>query len=446
MVLTAFALRFALILVQQLYHFSDNTHHFLFGGETGSIARSVAEGEGFCSPFLGSTGPTAWIGPIYVYLLAAIFELFGVFTQASATVILSVNAAFSALTAPVIYMVGVRTGNKTAGVWAGWSWAILPTFMTLSTSWIWETSLSALLMTLALLFAIELSRGGTWKKWIAFGGFWGLSGLTNPALLTFFPISLLWISLRHRRDQRPFVKRVAVTALVFVTTMSPWLVRNRIVFGQWVFVRSNFGFEFYLDNHAVPEGQTWSVRHPSSDLVEYQKYKSMGEIPYINFYTNQALSYVRQNPQSFVKRTGHRFVQIWTGGVFAYLSRLSAPPRDLQMVALLSLISFFGMVLAVFRRMREWPLFAALMLLYPLPYYVTMPSARYRHPIEPVMVMMSAYFCLEAGRILRKSITPRVGSEKDAQFHVESALAQVQPPLPHCTQRDDCAQNQSLVS
>src|SRR5882672_5664831 len=49
-----------------------------FGLELVRVARAIAAGEGFSSPLHDmDTGPTAWFTPIYPYLLAGIFKLWG---------------------------------------------------------------------------------------------------------------------------------------------------------------------------------------------------------------------------------------------------------------------------------------------------------------------------------------------------------------------------------
>src|SRR5215475_10363637 len=53
--------------------------HWEFGWETGRVAHSLAMGEGFSSPWPGTSGPTATVAPIYPLMLAAIFRLFGSF-------------------------------------------------------------------------------------------------------------------------------------------------------------------------------------------------------------------------------------------------------------------------------------------------------------------------------------------------------------------------------
>jgi hypothetical protein len=76
------------IFIGHTYRISKLEGSFGFGWETGRIARSIASGQGFSSPFASGTGPTAWLAPIYPYLLAGVFKVFGVYTNASAVAIL----------------------------------------------------------------------------------------------------------------------------------------------------------------------------------------------------------------------------------------------------------------------------------------------------------------------------------------------------------------------
>src|SRR5689334_21922832 len=73
-VLAAFLSRLAYVLIARTYHFdliviepgpkAACDEHFRFAFEIGSIARSIATGHGFSSPFGGNTGPIAWIAPV----------------------------------------------------------------------------------------------------------------------------------------------------------------------------------------------------------------------------------------------------------------------------------------------------------------------------------------------------------------------------------------------
>src|SRR6202140_1431064 len=76
-VLIALLLRLAVITFGPTYHITPRRDHFQFGWEMGRIARSIAEGYGFSSPTDLPTGPSAWAPPLYPYILAEVFRLFG---------------------------------------------------------------------------------------------------------------------------------------------------------------------------------------------------------------------------------------------------------------------------------------------------------------------------------------------------------------------------------
>ena len=83
MVMIAFVLRLAYILIAHTYKFKTTDDNFGFGFEMGRIGRSLAQGRGFSNPFHGVTGPTAWEPPLYPFLIAAVFKVFGIYSKAS---------------------------------------------------------------------------------------------------------------------------------------------------------------------------------------------------------------------------------------------------------------------------------------------------------------------------------------------------------------------------
>ena len=151
----AFGLR--LVAIDFLYRATWNnfSNHLTFGFETGRIASSIAAGHGYGNPLYVETGPTAWMTPVYPCLLAAVFKLFGIYTRSSAFVILGVNALFSALVCIPVFLISLRSfGRRTAFV-ASWIWALFPSSILIS-AFVWETSLSALLLTILFLGTLRL--------------------------------------------------------------------------------------------------------------------------------------------------------------------------------------------------------------------------------------------------------------------------------------------------
>jgi 4-amino-4-deoxy-L-arabinose transferase-like glycosyltransferase len=405
MVLVGLLLRLGYMIVFRTWHFISPGPWwvtFAFGYETGSIAHSIATGHGFGSPFLEiTTGPTAWIAPVYPYLCAGIFKLFGMFTTESAIILLSLNSVFSALTCVPIYLLGERTAGKGVGWWAGWTWAVVPLFMRWGATWVWEISLSALLMSLAFLWALELGRRSDWKPWLGFGVFWGVSALTNPSLLAFLPFSGSWPAYRLWRSGRPWLRPVVIASLAFWISIAPWLVRNRVALGHWVFIRDNFWFEFHLGNYHLSNGMGWTGKHPTSNRHELAEYARLGEVAYVAEKKRAALQFVRQYPGEFLGLTWLRFKAFWDGSSLLYTNPRLDPWRPWKFWPL-SALTAFGAVLALGNRVPGGWLFLCGILFYPLPYYLAFPQARYRHPIEPVMLILSVYFCREAALYFRQ--------------------------------------------
>src|ERR1041384_4354882 len=81
--LAALLLRLAVITLGHTYRITPRGDHFQFGWEMGRIARSLALGQGFSSPTDLPTGPSAWTPPVYPYILAGVFKLFGIYTALS---------------------------------------------------------------------------------------------------------------------------------------------------------------------------------------------------------------------------------------------------------------------------------------------------------------------------------------------------------------------------
>src|SRR3954471_19005521 len=98
LVLIALGLRLGTVIFLHTYKFRTNDLNFSFGWEMGRIGAAIATGRGFADPFEGHTGLTAWEPPLYPYLIAGVFKIFGVYSLASAFVMLALSSVFSALT------------------------------------------------------------------------------------------------------------------------------------------------------------------------------------------------------------------------------------------------------------------------------------------------------------------------------------------------------------
>ncbi|HZS28415.1 MAG TPA: glycosyltransferase family 39 protein [Candidatus Angelobacter sp.] len=390
----ALALRLLVMTVEHTYKTSPDQENFGLGWETGRIAYSIATGQGFSSPFHGNTGPTAWVAPLYPYLVACVFKIFGIYSDQSAWVLLALNSLFSALTCLTIYSIAKETLNEKTALWSAWLWAVLPYSMYWAIRWVWETSLSAFLLSAAFLLALRLKNSDNVKTWALFGLVWGAVALSNPSLLSLLPFALGWACFQRMRANQRWMAPAMVAVAVLVLCVMPWMLRNYSVFGRFVFIRSNFGAELRLGNQMGADGLWKWQLHPSQNAAEFEAYQQMGELRFAHERGREATEFIRIHPSMFAVLSLKRAWYFWFG-----TPRASGTPglsRSRYVFFLLSTVLAFGGLWWVIRQKKpEAFLYASLILVYPLVYYITFPHPRYRHPIEPEMMILGIWFVME---------------------------------------------------
>src|SRR6202047_2354230 len=202
MVGIAFGVRVLCIVVMHTYKVRTTEDNFGFGWEMGRIAASIASGHGFANPFQTPTGPTAWEPLLTPYLMAGVFKIFGIYSPASAFVLLTINSLWSALTCIPIFLVARRSFGDTVAVASAWTWALFPYVIYWDIKWMWETSLSALLIMTIFWLAVSLQDRDGVKPGLRFGLVWGVAALNSPSLLSFLPASGLYAWYRRWRTGR----------------------------------------------------------------------------------------------------------------------------------------------------------------------------------------------------------------------------------------------------
>ena len=402
MVTIAFALRLALILIGHTYRFKPVDQDFSFGWEMGRIGRALASGRGFADPFSAQTGATAWEPPLYPYLIAAVFRVTGIYTHASALILLSINSVFSALTCIPIFLIARRGFSEKVAVWTAWLWAVLPSVMYWSTRWVWETSLAALLLALIFWLTLKMEDLEGDAPWIAFGLLWGVAALTNTSLVSFLPASGLWAWYRRSKRGRSSLAGVALASLFFAATIAPWLVRNYETFGKFIFIRSNFGAELRLGNGPGADGVWMQWVHPSQNVVEMRRYEELGEIQYVAVRKHEAMDFIRQSYGRFAWLSIKRFIYYW-GGVPRSSEIPALAPFKNSIFLASSVLAFWGVGRALRRKQPGAWLFFWLVLCYSAIYYFVFPHPRYRHPIEPELGILMVYVVSEAEVRRRKT-------------------------------------------
>jgi 4-amino-4-deoxy-L-arabinose transferase-like glycosyltransferase len=393
MVVCALALRLAVAASSYPSIGSPSLDHGEFGAEAGWIARSLAMGQGFSSPFLPSTGPTALLPPLFPSLLALIFRVFGIYTARSALITLSLNSLFSALTCIPIYLSLKEAAGERQAKWAGWLWAIYPFSVYFSAAQIWDYALTALLFASAFCLVPRLHLQQRGWKWFGFGVLYGFAVLSNPSVLSCFPLLLLEPVWKVKRVGGPWLARGALTVIALAVVVGPWAIRNRIVMHSVSPIRDGFWLEFWAGNNGDTSMSNPRWAHPASNPVEMETFRHEGETAYLAHKRSLALSFVRHHPFFFAGVSLRRFVRFWTGFWSFQVDYLRVEPFDIPNVFFCASVTLL-MLRGLHRWLKEDPSqafrYLITFIVFPLPYYLTHSSMDYRQPIEPQIVIVVA--------------------------------------------------------
>jgi 4-amino-4-deoxy-L-arabinose transferase-like glycosyltransferase len=367
-------------------------HYEQFGWEIGWVARSLADGHGFSSPFFRLSGPTALVPPLYPMLLSVLFRIFGVYSLSAGFVILSVNSLLSALTTIPVYFsakysLGIRGGNI-----AAWAWALYPFSIYFSACRVWEYALTALLFTTCFCIAQRISYVSNPLSWIGFGLLYGVTALSNPSVLSVMPFLLLYALWRVVPRDLRILRNGTLMVVTTVAVLIPWTLRNYHTLGIVCPVRDNYWLEFYAGNSGDNSDPNPASAHPASNPAEMQEYLSLGEPAYLAEKRDLAIAHVSNHPLNFVGASLRRVVYYWSG-----FWSFSAEYREREPFEILNIFFCGGITLLMLRgALRFWQFsrrdflpYLILIVFFPITYYLSHPLIDYRQPIEPAILVLA---------------------------------------------------------
>jgi 4-amino-4-deoxy-L-arabinose transferase-like glycosyltransferase len=199
-------------------------------------AVSIADGHGYPGPQMGpSTQPTAFRPPLYPVALAGVHVLGGGWTAERV-----LGALFGVAAVLLSFLIARRLWGGSVAIVAAAILAVFPPLVILSATLLSE-SLFLLLMLGALLAVLQYRDDPRLRWALLAGALCGLAALTraNGSLLV-LPAALGVWTLRPRFSRAALAAPLAVglSALVLV---SPWVVRNSLVFDRFVGLSTQSG-------------------------------------------------------------------------------------------------------------------------------------------------------------------------------------------------------------
>jgi len=362
--------------------------------EPGNIAYSIAIGHGFGSPFRADTGPTAWTAPIYPYIVAGFFDIFGTYSYNAFLAAISLNILCSSLACIPLFYAGRRIGGIGIGVGAAWLWAIFPNAIIIPFQWIWDTSISTLLAATILWATLALDDSRRTRDWIGYGLLWGLALMTNPTLSSLLPFLFGWLVYRAWKARKQWQQNFALSIAAIVLCCLPWTIRNYIVFHAFVPTRSALGLQLWIGNNEHYSDR-WAVwRDPLDNQDERDKYVAMGEISYMAEKRNEAIQFMLTHPRREAHMISRRFVATWTGSATPIHDFLDTHSFAIRGIFLANVCAGIGALVGIWFLWRRKSVYAfpvsVFPIVFPVAEYFAQALLRYRHPIDPIVMLLAA--------------------------------------------------------
>jgi hypothetical protein len=288
------------------------------GGEYFNIAQAVAAGRGFADPFGRRTGPTAWQPAILPAFLAGLLWLSDGDRPFVITVVVCLNVVVLVSTGLLVLTL---TRQTTARIGIGLAMLIfLQTMLCQFQQWFqrahdgWLVLLSLNLLLAGLCWLRPLQSGSSVKSATFWCAAWGLFGgwcaQVSPVAGWSWGMLSACVALRQGAWSRGAWSRLALVLLIAGLTLAPWTIRNYLLFGRLIPLKSNLIFEAYQSQCLQPDGLLHDFkRHPGrANGPESQEYRTLGEMAYLDRKRQQFWQAVRADPIDFLDRVADRLL------------------------------------------------------------------------------------------------------------------------------------------
>jgi 4-amino-4-deoxy-L-arabinose transferase-like glycosyltransferase len=412
LIVLAIAARAAAVLVLQSHKVPHSTY------EHGEIAANLLAGKGFSVKFLGADGPTSQQAPAYPVLVAGAYAIGGVGTPRSLLILELGQAVLGGVLVGFVVILAseVARGRPRVATLAGLIAAVHPTLV-YSATHVQVASLASALLAGSLAMAYRSGRTGSIRDALAGGILLGLLALSDPILALVAP-GMAWAIASGQPWQRS-ARLIGLVGLTAALCVIPWVVRNGWVHGEFVPIKSSFGYAFWQGNCSMSEGTDKVVRpsvekklsRPSGSLQDLNAklWEARHEAGYLDDIALTPADYAELGAVSEPERSRKLFrraildLQADAGRYprlclrrlryFVFFDETNPKTRSLIYRAShlgLTILAALGLILArpeVRRRLGPTLLTAGLITAF---HALTIVSARFHLPIEPLMALWAA--------------------------------------------------------
>ena len=257
-------------------------------------AAEISQGKGFLNGVYPSyTGdpahPTAFRPIGYPGTLAAVYFITGPNILAGKLL----NLLLSMLTLILLYTITRKFFCKRISLWALALFAFSPLAIVYTGILGSETLFQTLLLIVAYFTLVQ-------RNPYLIGLSVGYLSLVRPIGIYFLSVILIFILLHKNISLKRKLLQFGVSATLALLVLSPWLIRNYMIFGTPVY-STNAGYVIYVNNN--PEAKPyWTdpYKYKDSPFKKYVHGNWNDEVSIHNDGQSLALKWINENPKSFL--------------------------------------------------------------------------------------------------------------------------------------------------
>lgn len=393
-----------------------------------TLAYNLYLGNGYCY-FKGE--PTAFRPPVYPLFLAGIYKLFGY----NHVHVKYTQALIHALTVLLLFLTGKQIVDRRVSFIASLYISIYQPFL-YANNMILSEPLFVFLVTMTVYLTVLITRGNHYTPSMLVGITSALAFLCRTAIVPyvflFLPIFLLFQRYRELPGNRGEKLRslfqikygtplytILIILTFFILTISPWVVRNYLVFGEflitdthggWVFWQKYIPFYNYgnflekaykkadekgFKNVKSTEIFRWVFKdnlfgkYATYDLLKREYPKELiptDEFDINRFYYQKGIEFIRDNP-------GKALWNILKNGIKFFSPLSTTEGMKDKFCYWFSFLMTFGIIGMIY----STPIFNRVFLLhcvilnFLLMIMLTYAHGRFRYPADPYLALFAAY-------------------------------------------------------
>ncbi|HUW22555.1 MAG TPA: glycosyltransferase family 39 protein [bacterium] len=335
--------------------------------------------------------PTAHRAPIYPLFLSGVYFLFG----HSYLAVRIIQSLIGSLTCVAVYFIGRRIANKNVGVIAAIICVFYPFFI-YYTGYLLVETLFTFLLAVAVYCLITSVDKPDWKNLSLGGAFMGLAALCKPTAFAFVPFSALSFLVILGIRKVSTYRNIGIFLLFFTITLSPWVIRNHIVFRRIIPSTTQLGFALLDGSLLFDAEHQWRIEQEEQKNPILLKGKELNEIEQNNYFTKEALKFIRNNPKYMMKLALRKFLKFWR--LYPHTENIYTYGQSKGLLVLLSLLSYgillpfslLGIIFSI-KNWKRFTFFYGLILSFTIIHLIVWSQIRYRLPIMPYMIIFAAF-------------------------------------------------------